>query len=62
MLYETVLSVLLILTLKVKEEKDDAGIKTRHPDLVKSAVELFEQIWNETESIPLKDFMEKGKH
>lgn len=37
-------------------ERYDAGIKTRHPDLVKSAVQLFEQIWNEPESILLKDY------
>jgi len=46
----------------IGRERYDAGIKTKHPDLVKSAVELFEQIWNESESITLKDFMEKGKH
>jgi hypothetical protein len=46
----------------IGQERYDAGIKTRNPDLVKSAVELFEQIWTETKSIPLKDFMEKGKH
>ena len=37
-------------------ERYDAGIITKHPDLVKSAVELFEQIWNEAESIPLEEF------
>ncbi|MFB0559952.1 MAG: phospholipase D-like domain-containing protein [Candidatus Lokiarchaeia archaeon] len=42
-------------------ERYDAGIKTRHPDLVKSAIELFEQIWNEPESISLEDFIRKGK-
>lgn len=40
-------------------ERYDAGIKTRNPDLVRSAVELFEQIWNEAESIPLEDFDKK---
>ena len=40
----------------IGRERYDAGIKTRHPDLVESAVELFEQIWNEPESIPLKDY------
>jgi len=39
------------------KERYDAGIKTRHPDLVKSAVELFDQIWNEPESTSLEDFM-----
>lgn len=37
-------------------ERYDAGIKTRHPDLVKSAVSLFEQIWKEPES---KSLLEK---
>jgi hypothetical protein len=45
----------------IGRERYDTGIKTRHPDLVESAVELFEQIWNEPESIPLEDFMKKGK-
>jgi len=42
-------------------ERYDAGIKTTHPDLVKSAIEIFEQIWDEPESITLEDFMKKGK-
>lgn len=42
-------------------ERYDAGIKTTHPDLVKSAIELFEQIWNEQESISLEDFIKKGR-
>ena len=45
----------------IGRERYDAGIKTKHPDLVKSAVELFDQIWNKSESIPLKDFMERAK-
>lgn len=45
----------------IGKERYDAGIKTRHPDLVKSAVELFDQIWNEPESILLEDFIEKRK-
>ena len=40
----------------IGRERYDAGVKTRHPDLIKSAVELFAQIWNEPESIPLKDY------
>ena len=35
-------------------ERYDAGIKTMNPDMVKSAVELFEQMWNEPESKPLE--------
>ena len=37
----------------IGRERYDAGVKTRHPDLVKSAVSLFDQIWNEPESILL---------
>jgi hypothetical protein len=37
----------------IGRERLDAGIKTKHPDLVKSALELFDEIWNTTESIPL---------
>jgi hypothetical protein len=33
------------------KERYDAGIKTRNPDLVASAVKLFDEIWNEPESI-----------
>jgi len=45
----------------IGRERYDAGITTRNPDLVKSAVELFEQIWNEPESIPLEDFGKEPK-
>jgi hypothetical protein len=37
----------------MSKERYDAGIKTRNPDLVGSALRLFEQIWNEPESLPL---------
>jgi len=43
------------------KERYDAGIKTRHPDLVKSAIELFQQIWDERESMSLEDFIKKSK-
>ncbi len=43
----------------IGKERYDAGIKTRHPDLVKSAVELFDQIWNESESTSFEDFIKK---
>ena len=33
------------------KERHDAGIRTSHPDLIESAVKLFNQIWNE--SLPL---------
>ena len=45
----------------IGKERYDAGIKTRHPDLVQSAIKLFEEIWNEPESISLENFIKKGK-
>ena len=38
----------------IGKERYDAGIKTKHPDLIKSAVQLFEQIWREPESVDLQ--------
>jgi len=46
----------------IGKERYDAGIKTRHPDLVKSAIKLFEQIWDEPESMSMEDFKKKVKH
>lgn len=40
-------------------ERYDAGIKTRHPDLINSATALFDQIWIEPESQTLEDFINK---
>jgi hypothetical protein len=37
----------------IGKERYDAGIKTKHPDLIKAAALLFEDILNDTESIPL---------
>jgi len=45
----------------IGKERYDAGVKTRHPDLVESAINLFEQIWDEPESISLEDFIKKRK-
>jgi hypothetical protein len=39
----------------IGKERLDAGIKTKHPDLVKSAIQFFDGIWNTTESIPLNE-------
>jgi len=39
----------------IGKERLDAGIKTNHPDLVKSALQFFDGIWNTTESIPLNE-------
>jgi len=39
----------------MSRERYDAGIKTSHPDLVNSAIRLFDQIWNEEESMHLSE-------
>jgi len=39
----------------IGKERLDAGIKTNHPDLVKSALQFFDGIWNTTESISLNE-------
>lgn len=40
-------------------DRYDAGIKTKHPDLLKSAIDFFEKVWNYSESQPLQDVMSK---
>jgi hypothetical protein len=39
----------------IGKERYDAGVKTTHPDLIKSAIQLFEKIWDDTESLPLNE-------
>jgi len=39
----------------IGRERYDAGVKTSHPDLVNSAKELFEKIWNDPDSLPLNE-------
>ena len=39
----------------MSKERYDAGIKTKNPDLVLSARDLFMKIWDEPESLPLKE-------
>ena len=39
----------------IGRERYDAGIRTRHPDLIEAAIHLFEEIWNDSESIPLNE-------
>jgi hypothetical protein len=43
----------------IGKERFDAGIKTRHPDLVESATKLFEQIWDEPESVSITDYAKR---
>jgi len=38
----------------IGKDRYDAGIFTTHPDLVTSATQLFEEIWNEQGSFPLQ--------
>lgn len=40
----------------IGRERYDAGIMTKHPDLVNSAIRLFDQIWNDNQS---KDLLKK---
>lgn len=44
----------------IGKERYDAGIKTRHPDLLSSTIDLFEQLWNDSESIALEQFLGKS--
>ena len=39
----------------MSKERYDAGIKTKNPDLVLSATELFMKIWEDSDSVPLKE-------
>lgn len=39
----------------IGKERLDSGIKTKHPDLIKSAIQFFDGVWNTTESIPLSE-------
>jgi len=45
----------------IGRERYDAGVITQHPDLLESAIKLFEKIWNEPESITLEEFVSKIK-
>ncbi len=40
----------------IGRERYDAGIITKHPDLLKAAIQLFEEIWSEQESKPIEDY------
>ncbi len=42
-------------------ERYDAGIKTSNPDLVNAASDFFEQVWNDSETQSLKQFLKKNK-
>ena len=40
-------------------DRYDVGIKTKHPDLLKSTIDFFEKVWNDSESQPLQDVISK---
>jgi len=40
-------------------QRYDAGIKTGHPDLIESALKLFEEIWNDSSSQTLEKAFKK---
>ncbi len=41
----------------IGKERYDARIKTTHPDLVKSAIDFFEQVWVESETQTMEQFL-----
>jgi phosphatidylserine/phosphatidylglycerophosphate/cardiolipin synthase-like enzyme len=45
----------------IGRERYDAGIRTHHSDLVQSAIDLFEKIWNDSESIDIEEFVKRKK-
>lgn len=45
----------------IGKERYDAGVKTNHPDLAKSAITFFQQIWNDSETQSLEEFLRDKK-
>ncbi len=45
----------------VVTERYDAGIKTSHPDLVNSASDFFEKVWNDSKTQDFKQFLKNKK-
>jgi hypothetical protein len=45
----------------IGKERYDAGIKTTNPDLLQSAIDFFEQVWNDSESITIAEFLSGKK-
>jgi hypothetical protein len=37
----------------IGQERFDAGVKTTHDDLVQSAVQFFDKVWDDSDSLPL---------
>lgn len=40
----------------IGQERYDVGVKTTHPDLVKSAIDFFELVWNDSGTITIGEF------
>ena len=45
----------------IGKERFDAGIKTKHPDLLRSAIGFFEEVWNDSESLTIEEFLKSKK-
>jgi hypothetical protein len=45
----------------IGKERYDAGIKTSHPDLVQSAISFFEQVWTDSETKTLDQFLKEKR-
>ena len=45
----------------IGRERYDAGLKTSNPDLVNSAIAFFEQVWNDSETQTLEQFLKDKK-
>jgi hypothetical protein len=45
----------------IGKERYDAGIRTTHPDLILSAIRLFEQVWKDSESTTIAEFVVEKK-
>ena len=43
----------------IGRERYDAGIRTHHPDLVQSAIDLFNQVWSDSGSKLLQEAIDK---
>jgi hypothetical protein len=45
----------------IGQERYDAGVKTNNPDLIHSAYSFFEQVWNDSETITLEQFLKEKR-
>jgi len=45
----------------IGKERYDAGIKTSNPDLIKSTIDFFNQVWNYSGTNTLEEFLKEKK-